>query len=657
MKKFIKKVIYIIAIFLFICFFLGDDEEISENKELIGTSGDPNQTWAIYWYVCGSDLESDGGQASADIEEMLQVKLPKNVKIIIQTGGAYEWENENVRGGVIQRFVYSSEGLKKVDEKKNANMGSYKTLANFLKFAKKNYPADKTMAIFWNHGGGSVAGALFDEVYNDDSLTLEEFYKAFDEVYDLDAKNPPFEIIGFDACLMATIDTAYTFADVAKYLVASEDLEPGGGWNYTGFLNELAKDPGMDGARLGQHICDSYMDDIGWFFEDDATLSVVDLSKANPLFEAYEDLGIEALNVALKDPRFFSKFGRVAEESENYGGNTRYQGYTNMVDLADLTRNSSDLLPKNYKKVINTLNDCVIYQVRGMYHENAGGLSCYYSYNGDVEDFFKYLDQGCSDSFKYLYGYGFVGDLPKEGWEYLREMGYKDKKLPHVPNIEKDGEKDYPVSLDKDGLLTIKLDRKTSDMLKTIYINYAYVDEKNDQIILLGNDNDLTGDFESGIFKDNFRGVWGSIDGHLVYMEVEAETDDYTFYTVPILLNDKEYNLRVVYDYDKEKFKILGARKSIGENGMPDKNMIPLKKGDKITPIHYAMSLSKDDDIKEIKKETFTVTDKTTFKEIDLKDGEYIMMYELVDGKNNSIFSDAAQISMYKDNVDIEILD
>ena len=51
-------------------------------------------TWTVFVYMCGSDLESDGGMASADIEEMEKSSAGGNVKFVVQTGGAYYWEND-----------------------------------------------------------------------------------------------------------------------------------------------------------------------------------------------------------------------------------------------------------------------------------------------------------------------------------------------------------------------------------------------------------------------------------------------------------------------------------------------------------------------------------------------------------------------------------
>lgn len=87
-----------------------------------------------------------------------------------------------------------------------ANMGDAQTLYEFLAYANENYPADKVAVTFWNHGGGSVNGAAFDELHNLDSLDLAEMYEAFDAVWPSDTEHPALELVGFDTCLMATVD-------------------------------------------------------------------------------------------------------------------------------------------------------------------------------------------------------------------------------------------------------------------------------------------------------------------------------------------------------------------------------------------------------------------------------------------------------------------
>ena len=60
----------------------------STNSNTTGTSDIVDGSWAIYWYLCGSDLETNGGFASIDLSEMMEVELPENVNVVIQTGGA-----------------------------------------------------------------------------------------------------------------------------------------------------------------------------------------------------------------------------------------------------------------------------------------------------------------------------------------------------------------------------------------------------------------------------------------------------------------------------------------------------------------------------------------------------------------------------------------
>jgi hypothetical protein len=606
-----------------------EDRDASEGED----------TWAIYWYLCGSDLESAGGYATMDLEEMMDVSLPEEVQVVIQTGGASAWQNSVVSADSIGRYLYSSDGLFQIDQLPQANMGAPETLADFLTFCRDQYPADHTMVLFWNHGGGSVSGVAFDENFGRDSLTLSEMYAAFSAVYPLSEEDPPFELIGFDACLMATVDTAYTFYDVASYMVASEESEPALGWSYGEWLNALASDPSMDGGELGRFICDSYAVSCAQAgLADEITLSVADLSKASALVSAYEMLGSEALLSAADEPAFFSYFGRAAASSENYGGNTPEQGFTNMVDLGDLVENSSGILPETSQLLLDALEECVIYQVTGPYREEATGLSCYYPYGGSFSNYLGYIDEGCSTSFKYLYEYGLTGEMPEAGMEYLDELGFQQETLPDVPSL--DAEEDLSVYVDDDGYAVLDIGPELANRLQGVYFRLAYMDEENDISLFLGRDNDLYADWENGVFMDNFRGVWGSIDGHFVYMDLAYEGDDYNTYSVPILLNGEEYSLRVVYDYNDACYYILGARKGIDENGMADRNLIRLQPGDQITTIHYAATVFGDDAYAPYETETFTVTENTSFEEEWMGDGSYIMLFELIDASSQTIFSE-----------------
>ena len=596
-------------------------------------------SWAVYWYLCGSDLETNGGFATTDLSEMMEVQLPENVNVVIQTGGAAVWQNDQMDPEKLQRWLYNSEGLQLIEEQDTANMGDAQTLYEFLAFANENYPADKVAVTFWNHGGGSVSGAAFDELHGLDSLDLAEMYQAFDAVWPADAEHPALELVGFDTCLMATVDVASTFQNFAKYLVASEEVEPGNGWLYSGWLGALAENTDMDGAALGTAICDTYYqgcEAVGT--QDQTTLSVTDLSRLEPLLEAYESFGQEALAAAAEDPGFFAELGRAAARSENYGGNTREQGYTNMVDLGHLARQTAWMLP-SAQRVCDALTDCVIYQVGGPYRAEATGLSCYYSYNGDVDDLNGYITVGESTAFKHLYAYELTGELAEDGEEYPSSLDIGE--LPErvtLADMDWDG---APLDLDDEGTSFLTLGPEANDVLAGIGFSLFYVDEAGDQMLLLGTDNDLTADWENGVFYDNFRGVWGALDGHLVYMELSFEGEDYNLYSVPILLNGEAYNLQVAYDFTAEEWSILGASQGLDESGMASKELRLLAEGDVITTIWKAATFTGDDDFEMYAAEELTVTADTAFGEAPLFDGSYSMVFEMWDAAGNYACSDA----------------
>ena len=643
-----KKILAVILAFAMCLTFTacGDEDIVVEIEAPVEEEAAPVEaevssdgSWAVYWYLCGSDLETNGGFATIDLQEMLEVQLPENINVVIQTGGAAVWQNELMDPSKIQRWLYNSEGLQLVDEQETTNMGDAQTLYDFLYFADANFPADKVAVTFWNHGGGSVNGAAFDEIHGLDSLDLSEMYQAFDAVWPADAANPALELVGFDTCLMATVDVAAVFQNFAKYLVASEEVEPGNGWLYSGWLSELAANPAMDGDDLGIAIASTYYagcEAVGT--QDNTTLSVTDLTKLTPLLEAYEAFGQQAFVAAAEDPGFFAQLGRAASQSENYGGNTKEQGYTNMVDLGHLARQTAWMLPAA-QDVTDALNECIVYKVGGIYRSEATGLSCYYSYNGDINDFNGYINMGAGLAFKHLYAYGLTGELAEGGDEYLASLDIED--LPEIVSLADMDWDGAHLDVNEEGTSFLTLGPDAYNILAGIGFQLFYVDEENDQMMLLGTDNDMTADWDNGIFYDNFRGVWGAIDGHLVYMELSFEGDGYNLYSVPILLNGEAYNLQVAYDFTAEEWSIIGASQGLDDTGMASKEMRLLEEGDVITTIWKMASYSGDDDFEMYTVDEVPVTAETTFGEAPLFDGSYSMVIEMWDAAGNYAYSDA----------------
>lgn len=613
---------------------------------------DGSTIWSIYWYLCGSDLESWYGCATEDIEEMMAVKLPENVKVIIQTGGALSWERDDIPDDKIGRFIYDSKGLKKLEEQPQANMGEAQTLEDFLKFCTEKYPADRQMVLFWNHGGGSVAGAAFDINYSFDSLTINEFRKAFEAVCGSSGEEPPFDIIGFDACLMATIDVADTFKDYGKYMVASEELEPGCGWYYTGWIQALADKPGMGGESLGKAICDAYMEGCRLEGEDeDITLSVTDLSRIDRLLKAYDSLGASALMGIAEDASLFTSYSRGAVSAESYGGNTEEEGYTNMVDLGHLSRNNAHLLPDSAVEVQKALKDCVVYKVNGPYRSEASGLSCYHSYNSDVEDFVGYSEVGCSEAFKYLYGYGISGKISDAGLEYLASRGISEEDITENDMLDISVLEGWDVYIDDYGTAVLDVLPRGAEPIINVRTKLVVVDYENDYFRFFGESGQIESDYKEGIFSSQITGYWPSIDGNFVFTRLIYQGEDYTTYSVPILLNGEEYNLRVVYDHDAGDYTVIGARKGLSDQGMPDKNLVQLKPGDVITTIYLDRSISGEGNFDHRVGTDITVTAETMFYEAPLPDGSYSFLFEMTDAHGKTAWSRMADFELAGDYI------
>ena len=635
-----------------------DDIEVEDTTppaQHFADTFNPNDNWLVYWYVCGSDLESNYGAATSDINELLQAKLPANVKVLIQAGGTTEWKNPVMKSGATNLYLYSADGLQELVTAEDSDMGDAETLASFLQFGKDNFQADHRVFVFWDHGGGSVFGLCQDE-RTGNILTLNEVKDAFAAVYDANTENPPFEVIGFDTCLMATYEMANTIYGLSHYMVASEEVEPGNGWEYTSWISALGNNPAMSGAGLGQIICDSYYSgcEDAWS-EDTATLSVIDLTKMPNLRTAYENFGIEALRLSAQNPRkFFAQLGRHARNSENYGGNTRESGYYDMVDIGDLADNAKDLLPQTSATLIRAIDDAVIHKVNGPYRSKGSGISGFYPYSGNEQMYALYNNvQTAPESQKFLYNYLIRGYIPNEAAGILASTGLQELPQPVSGGIFNINElTDLQIQIDKQNNAFVQLNESQLENISHINCNLAYIDVEEDIILLLGSDANVKIDWKRGTVTDNFDATWPMLDGHPVYIEVTEVEDDYNLYSIPIKLNGVRCNLVAAYDFKTGKYKILGARGTGNSSGMADKNLIKLKAGDSITTLHYGMTVSGDDtDFTEVEVDTFQISDKVTLADENIGDGEYLYCFEFVAPNNENATSNYINFTVEGENI------
>ncbi|MBR1457935.1 MAG: peptidase C11, partial [Oscillospiraceae bacterium] len=243
----------------------------AKRTEILGNSQD---TVTMMIYMCGTDLESRSGMASSDLQEIANSRISDNMNIIVYTGGCSGWKTSGISSNVNQIYQVVSGGLKPLVADDGAkSMTEPATLSGFIQYCAKNFPANRNELILWDHGGGSVSGYGYDEKYKDKgSMSLAGVRVA------LRNGGVTFDFVGFDACLMATAETALMLNDYADYLIASEETEPGIGWYYTNWVSKFSDNTSMPTVELGKLIVDDFVSECGKRCAGQkTTLSVIDL--------------------------------------------------------------------------------------------------------------------------------------------------------------------------------------------------------------------------------------------------------------------------------------------------------------------------------------------------------------------------------------------
>ncbi len=251
--------------------------------------GDGKDKVTILLYVNGSNLESEDGEATTDLSEIVAAGSSKKVKIVAQTMGTKKWDKKyGIAADHTQRFEVNKKGLKLVDDSLGQlDCTKSKTLSDFIKWGVKKYPADRYMLVFWDHGGGPVYGFGYDEWNKDESacLTVAEMREA------LSTAGVYFDFIGMDCCIMSCLETGLAFYDYCDYAVLSEEFESGLGWSYTGWVKMLMKNSSTPTEDLGKKIIEDTVNaNIGndeW--GDSAAMAMLDESMMKVLYTAWTD--------------------------------------------------------------------------------------------------------------------------------------------------------------------------------------------------------------------------------------------------------------------------------------------------------------------------------------------------------------------------------
>lgn len=575
-------------------------------------------------YMNGSDLETEYAAATTDLLEILGSGFDEqNLNVIIFAGGAKRWHTPQIANGVNSIFKIENKKLVKLAQIGRDSMGYPETLAGFINFGYNLYPAEKYGLILWNHGGGAVVGYGSDERYlrnpNKSVMKLSEIEAALNG-NDLFKNNKKLEFIGFDTCLMATLEMALVAEKYADFLIASEELEPDPGWDYTFFKDIKPEDTG---EQIGRSIIDYFgrfygnPDNPG--YDDITTLSLTDLSKIKKAADSFEKLALSA--GGLLESGNYRLISRARSKTRMFGSRGEHAGETDMIDVRDLAVSLRGLLPNEAADTERTLREAVIYR----YEKNIGelgGLSIYFpfenkndlSYNLDV---YKSIDK-----------------LPEYA-NFLENFCFILDSKPRV-NYKSAFDDIYSIKLDEEQIAHLNKARQTTWKKSDLDGQYIEIESSGKVDI-----------HENGEVSININDECINLNGRLACL---YPLDNNRF-AIPVKLNGDDADLLVVYSKEYPDGKVIGAVPT-GDDiyNILDKKIVPIKRGDTISILYYCEDFNETVETSDGKREVWQVGEEfivenggliLTKEKLYFESGgeEYLIGVGFSDLQNNKYFS------------------
>lgn len=383
----IKQVIAL-SILSFITLYAQDQALVSNKR-----------TWTVINYIAGdNDLEPF---INADLREM-QRGTSNTIHTLAYVSTHKQGEPKQSRRLVIEKSGIIQDGPSLL----NKDSGDEQTVIEACSWALDAYPSDYLLINFWNHGSGPLnraynllgmspcslqaclqeRGVCYDDTTGN-YLTDKKLQRALDAL--CKKRGSKIDIVTFDACLMATVEVAYTVQPYAHYLVASQNTIPGTGFNYNPMLaaherNKLT--PKQCAGSIVQAYHSAYSTNM-----PDYTLSAIDLSRLDPLVTNINELSqllTQLLDKEFKAEAQTTVFDVLFKQSNIYYC-TRFEE-TNYADLHHWYSNlkaasysmhldiiTHDKLTQLLTDGLSLLRQCVTAQTHGVAFSKARGLSIY----------------------------------------------------------------------------------------------------------------------------------------------------------------------------------------------------------------------------------------------------------------------------------------
>ncbi len=372
---------------------------IGEQPDIAAHTGSPtlpHAEWTYLFYQAGDSaiLPISGGdirqQVRDDKKEIKGVGSTNLVNFVTHIDPGDDREQTS------QRLYLKKDGEKVLGEFIDTNMGKQKTLSDSLAFFLEAYPSRRTIVDFDGHGLG-YPGVCGDYRSGDDYLNLTELENAYKEI------NKKFNIMSFDACLMAMLEVFYQLKNHTNYFVASQEAVYDSGFNYFALARNITQNPKIRDQNLSAVYVDLfknyYEGDYGWGRRDRKdTISAVDASKINDLKTSVDNLSNALLRHPIgsvdRDATIAARKLTEKFEAQEYKDLYRFAEYLSpdsplvsprITDAATLSA-ASDVMRKVNESVIKEWHD----SGGAKSHFNAHGISIYLEdHNASLDSDYK----------------------------------------------------------------------------------------------------------------------------------------------------------------------------------------------------------------------------------------------------------------------------
>ncbi len=551
----------------------GESQNLVTQEQVPRTDA-TGENWTVMIYMNGGSDESLYGEASEVLKNITEVEYPENLNVIIETGGSISWNTGGIDTNYIDRFEAQHGSLRLTERTESDSMAKTSVLTDFLKWGQENYEADHYALIVYGNGANSAYGFSHDETAGNESMNLQRTATAINNA------DMHFDIIGFDADLMASVENAALLSDYSDYLVASQETMVGSGWNYRDWFQYIIDNPTASVPDIASAACDTYIEqskkslDAGM-----ATLSVTKLSSISTLSQAIDGMSGE-LSSSLESLPDYSQISIALGQTMCFGSNSSEEGYSNMTDLNDMAVKISSVTDKTSGRVQDELESAVIYRANGKYRSNACGLSIFYPYDQSSDELPRYMEISPLNRYKTFLAKictnASHGDSVTASFE--NTQAFKDYNT----------ERDLMQYTTVPGTTGIELNMTGNMDIVRLVEQRIFKKLDNGSFVYLGNASEIDENKAAGIYKtkNDFRFI--TINGHSVNVKTVYDCDDYTIYTIPLKIDSNQKNLRIVGEKKangKVSFKSLGLRDSLGAGSKSSRHTESIKIYNLVTPI------------------------------------------------------------------------